>query len=71
MRALAENDTWDLVPTSKPKKNPIDYRWVFKINHNENGMINSFNAWLVAKSICTNPQQNQEPKTYKEARQGS
>ena len=40
---LVYHDTWDLVPTSKPKKK-IHYRW----KHNANDIMNWFKAQVVA-----------------------
>ena len=39
MRALAENDTWDLVDAPKGVK-PIGCRWVYKGKYNINGSVN-------------------------------
>ena len=52
MRALFDNDTWDLVPSSEIKKKPIGCRWVFKIKHNTDGTVNRFKARLVAKGYA-------------------
>ena len=52
MRALCDNNTWDLVPTSETKKKPIGCRWVFKIKHNTDGTVNRFKARLVAKGYA-------------------
>ena len=41
MRVVANNETWDLVPSSETDKKPIGYRWVFKIKHNADGTITS------------------------------
>ena len=49
MRALVENDTWDLVPASETTPKTISCRWVYKIKHNADGTINRFKARLVAK----------------------
>ena len=52
MRALFDNDTWDLVPSSEINKKPIGCRWVFKIKHNTDGTVNRFKARLVAKGYA-------------------
>ena len=52
MRALVENDTWDLVPASETTPKPIGCRWVYKIKHNADGTINRFKARLVAKGYA-------------------
>ena len=44
MRALVENDTWDLVPAFETTPKPIGCRWVYKIKHNVDGTINRFKA---------------------------
>ena len=48
MRAVTENETWDLVDAPKGMK-PIRCRWVYKIKYNADGSANRYNAWLVAK----------------------
>ena len=40
MRALVENDTWDLVPASETMPKPIGCRWVYKVKHNVSGTVN-------------------------------
>ena len=39
MRALAENETWDLVDAPKGVK-PIGCRWVYKVKYNTDGSVN-------------------------------
>ena len=46
--ALCENETWDLVPTSSPKKE-IGCRWIYKAKYNANGSVNHYKARLIAK----------------------
>ena len=43
MRALAENDTWDLVDAPKVVK-PIRCRWVYKVKYNTDGSVNQYKA---------------------------
>ena len=52
MHALFANDIWDLVLASKTEKKPIGCRWMFKIKHNADGMVNQFKARLVAKGYA-------------------
>ena len=52
MRALVENNTWDLVPGSETTPKVIGCIQVYKIKHNVNGTINQFKAWLVAESYA-------------------
>jgi hypothetical protein len=51
MRALVENETWDLVDAPKGVK-PIGCRWVYKIKYNADGTINHYKARLVAKGYA-------------------
>jgi hypothetical protein len=51
MRALAENETWNLVDTRKGVK-PIGCKWVYKIKYNTDDSINRYKAWLVAKGYA-------------------
>jgi hypothetical protein len=51
MRALAENETWDLVDAPKGVK-PIGCRWVYKIKYNADGSINRYKPRLVAKGYA-------------------
>ena len=39
MRALAENETWDLVDAPNGMK-LIGRRWVYKVKYNTNGSVN-------------------------------
>ena len=48
MRALAENETWDLVDAPKGVKT-IGCMWVYKVKYNIDGPVNRYKAWLVAK----------------------
>ena len=49
MHTLAENDTWDLVPTSESTAKPIGCSWVYKVKHNVDATINLLKAQLIAK----------------------
>ena len=51
MRALAENETWDLVDASKGVK-PIRCRWVYKVKYNTDGSVNRYKARLVVKGYA-------------------
>ena len=51
MRALAENETWDLVDTLKCVK-LIGCRWVYKVKYNVDDSINRYKARLVAKGYA-------------------
>jgi hypothetical protein len=51
MRALAENETWDLVDAPKGVKQ-IGCRWVYKVKYNADGTINRYKARLVAKGYA-------------------
>ena len=51
MVVLYVNDTWDLVPLPKDKKN-IGCKWVYKVKHNSDGSINRYKARLVAKGYA-------------------
>lgn len=46
--ALYANHTWDLVPLP-PTKRTIGCRWVYKIKHKADGIIERFKARLVVK----------------------
>lgn len=48
--ALVKNKTWRLVPP-KPGANLIDYKWVFKTKKKEDGTVDCYKAWLVAKDF--------------------
>ena len=48
MRALATNETSNLVDTPKGVK-PIGCRWVYKVKYNVDDSINRYKARLVAK----------------------
>ena len=48
MRALAENETRDLVDAPKGVK-LIGCRWVYKVKYNTDGSVNRYKARLVAK----------------------
>nr|XP_009776886.1 PREDICTED: uncharacterized protein LOC104226557 [Nicotiana sylvestris]XP_016489191.1 PREDICTED: uncharacterized protein LOC107809112 [Nicotiana tabacum] len=46
--ALYANNTWDLVPLSKEKQ-AIGCRWVYKVQHKEDGSIERYKARLIVK----------------------
>ena len=48
IKALAENQTWDLVPKPKDVK-PISCKWVYKIKTRLDGSIERYEAHLVAQ----------------------
>ena len=48
MQALSKNKTWDLVPSLHHQK-AIGCEWIIKVNHNADGTVNRYKAWLVAK----------------------
>jgi histone deacetylase 1/2 len=48
--ALLDNKTWRLVPPC-PRKNVIDYHWVYKIKCKADGSIDRYKAQLVAKGF--------------------
>jgi hypothetical protein len=48
--ALKKNQTWHLVPTHKAQ-NLIDYKWVYKVKHKPDGMIDRYKARLVANGF--------------------
>ena len=64
MHALAENETWDLVDAPKGVK-PIGCRWVYKVKHNTNGLVNWYKARLVA--YMTRVAEVREPESYAQA----
>ena len=51
MRALSENETWDLVDAPKGVK-PIGCRWVYKVKYNTDGSVNCYKARLVGKGYA-------------------
>ena len=51
MRALAENETCDLVDAPKGVK-PIRCRWVYKVKYNTEGSVNRYKARLVEKGYA-------------------
>ena len=48
LKALAENDTWDIVPLPQGKKT-IGCRWIYKVKLQADGSLECFKARLVAK----------------------
>ena len=51
MQALSKNETWDLVPSSHHQK-AIGCRWIFKVKHNADDIVNRYKARLVAKGYA-------------------
>ena len=51
MQALSKKETRDLVPSS-PHQKVIGCRWIFKVNHNDDGIVNRDKAQLVAKDYA-------------------
>ena len=51
MRALAENETWDLVDAPKGVK-PIKRRWVYKVKYHNDDTVNRYKVRLVAKGYA-------------------
>ena len=50
IKALAENQTWDLVPKHKDMK-PISCKWVYKIKTRPYGSIERYKARLVVQGF--------------------
>ena len=50
MKALAKNETWELV-TLPPDKKLVGCKWVFTVKHRANGSIERLKARLVAKGF--------------------
>ena len=48
MESLDKNEAWDRVEFSTGR-NPIGNKWVFKKKLNEEGKVEKYKAWLVAK----------------------
>ena len=46
--AIMTNDTWELV-LSHPSQNLVGYKWVYKVKHNSDGMMERHKAKLVAQ----------------------
>ena len=51
MRALAENETWNLGDVPKDVK-PIRCRWLYKVKYNTDRSVNRYKARLVAKGYA-------------------
>ena len=50
LHALKQNHTWTLTPLPSGH-HLIGCKWVYKIKHNSNGMVEQYKAWLVAKGL--------------------
>jgi hypothetical protein len=48
--ALKKNDTWHLVPASQGQ-NLIDCKWVYKIKHKADGIVDRYKTILVLKGF--------------------
>jgi hypothetical protein len=48
--SLMKNQTWDLT-TLPPGKKPIGCKWVYKVKYKEDGTLDKYKAWLVAKGF--------------------
>jgi hypothetical protein len=46
--SLIKNHTWDLTSLS-PGKKLIPCKWMYKVKYKENGILEKYKAWLVAK----------------------
>nr|XP_016454285.1 PREDICTED: uncharacterized protein LOC107778521 [Nicotiana tabacum] len=55
--ALHANHTWDGVPLPSGK-HAISCRWVYKIKHKADGIVERFKAWLVEKGYTQQPDIN-------------
>lgn len=50
IRALAKNETWDLVP--KPMEvEPVSCKWVYKLKRKVDGSIERYKARIVARGL--------------------
>ena len=50
MKALNDNQTWDLVPRLNEVK-PISCKWVYKIKTRPDGSVERYKARLVARGF--------------------
>jgi hypothetical protein len=48
--ALLRNKTWTLVPP-QPGRNLIDYKWLYKVMHKADSLIDRYKARLVVKGF--------------------
>ena len=51
MNALDDSGTWELTPLPNEKK-AIGCKWVYKVNHNADGLISRYKARLVTKDYA-------------------
>ncbi len=52
--SLMEMKTWELVELPKNRK-PVSCKWVFRVKHNKDGMIERFKSRLVARGFSQQP----------------
>lgn len=52
-QALLQNGTWDLVP--RTDRVPVACKWVFRVKHKLDGIVDRFKARLVAKGFLQQP----------------
>jgi len=50
MKALVDNQTWDIVEPPKDKK-ILDCKWIFTVKYNVDGKIDRYKARLVAQGF--------------------
>ncbi|XP_027343116.1 uncharacterized protein LOC113855685 [Abrus precatorius] len=50
LKALKQNQTWDLVPLPLHRK-PVGSKWIFKLKYNPDGSISKYKARLVARGF--------------------
>ena len=48
--SLMKNQTWDLIVLPSGKK-PIGCKWVYKVKYKEDGTLDKYKEWLVAKGF--------------------
>ena len=50
MQALSKNETLEVLPSS-PHQKATRCRWIYKVKHNADGIVNQYKARLVAKGL--------------------
>ena len=48
LQAMEANNTWEVVPLPEGK-HTIGCRWVYKVKRKQDGSVDRYKAWLVAK----------------------